>query len=575
MKSLAALLLAGLCLLAQADIAPEAATGRSQLKSASGQHWMAVTANPYATDTAAAILAAGGTALDAAIAAQLVLGLVEPQSSGIGGGAFLLYWQADKQQLHYYDGRETAPAALKPDHFIADNGRPMAFFDAVVGGHAVGVPGLLRMLDMAHQEHGTMPWPALLQPAIRLASDGFIVSPRLHGLLQDVAGHAPTMRQQAFVDYFFVNGQPRPVGSRLKNPAYAATLQRLADDGIDAFYSGALATQIVDAVQHNPLRPGLLAKADMAGYQARRRPPLCKPVQGWQLCGAAPPASGPLAVMQVLALLQALPDASEVAAGSAAFYHRFAEALKRAMADRDRYLADPDVVRQPLAALLDDGYLAQRAKGISLTAASVEVAAGVIDGFSHWQASPSPELPSTSHLSIVDRDGNIVSMTSSIEMAFGSRIMVGGFLLNNQLTDFSFVERANGQPVANRAEAGKRPRSSMAPMLVLDQRQQPQLVIGSPGGSRIISYVAKTLAQHLYYGATPGQAMESPQLSHHNGVLYLEKSAAGQPLQAALEAFGHRVQLAEQASGLHLIVRQPDGWQGLADSRREGTAAGR
>lgn len=576
-KTCLALWLGLCCAVAQAaDIAPEAATGREGHKTATAKQWMAVTANPHATETAAAILAEGGTAIDAAIAAQMVLGLVEPQSSGIGGGAFLLYWQADKRKLHYYDGRETAPAALKPDHFIVD-GQPMDFFDAVVGGHAVGVPGLVHMLDKAHNKHGKKPWGELLQPAIALARDGFAVSGRLHGLLARTAQHEPTMQQTAFRDYFYRDGKPLPVGYRLKNPAYADTLQLVADKGATAFYQGDIARDIADAVQSNTLRQGLLTYDDIKNYQSKERQPLCKQVTAFILCGANAPTSGPITVMQTVALLQYLPDMKKIAYDSPDFYHRYVEALKLAMADRNQYLADPDFVDMPIEAMLDDAYLKKRAAMIPLKkAGDKNPPAGVFEDFSDLQAGINPERPSTSHLSIVDKYGNIVSMTSSIEMAFGSRIMVGGFLLNNQLTDFSFVAQKDGRKVANRVAPGKRPRSSMAPMIVFDKNNNPKIAIGSPGGSRIISYVAKTLAQAVYNGTDMLIAVESPHASIYKGTVYMEDNPAGRQIKESLEKIGHTANVTDQTSGLHVIVLDGDGgYRGIADSRREGAVQGR
>lgn len=555
----------------QADIVPEAASLRHSVKTAQSTGAMAVTANPYASDAAAQILANGGSAVDAAIAAQLVLGLTEPQSSGIGGGAFMLHWQQGSKTLLSYDGRETAPATITADHFLLANGQPMPFFDAVVGGLAVGVPGVLHMLDTAHQQHGKLPWRALFQPAITLATNGFIVSERLHSLLQQAASHPPTMQQTAFVDYFFRDGKPIAAGTLLKNPAYASTLKQLAENGIAAFYNGPIGDQVVNAVQHNSVRKGLLQKSDLQHYRSQQQAALCKTIRQYRLCGAPPPSSGPLAVMQMIAMLTDLPDWQTLDYQSADFYHRFAEALKLAMADRNRYVADPAFFPVPVRQLLQDDYLRQRARLIPLNNSSKpSTQAGQLAGFLQLHSGIETEQPSTSHLSIVDADGNIVSMTTSIEMAFGSRILVAGFLLNNQLTDFSFLPKEDSRVIANSVAPGKRPRSSMAPMIVFDAQQQPVLAIGSPGGSRIISYVAKTLMQYLYSNATLTQAVDSPHISVFKDV-ELEKTAAAQTLESALQQRGHKVTTIDQTSGLHIIQFDGKNRTGVADSRREGT----
>lgn len=569
-------LLAGLCLLimlplVHAEIAPEAASARYAVKTAQSSSWMAVTANPYASDAAAQILAQDGSAVDAAIAAQLVLGLTEPQSSGIGGGAFLLFWDKSSNTLSHFDGRETAPREINPNHFL-QNGKSMPFFEAVVGGHAVGTPGVLQMLDLAHQQYGILPWRDLFQPAIQLATNGFIVSERLQRLLEQAASHPATMQQQAFVDYFYPNGKAVTQGTLLKNLAYAKTLQLIAEDGAKVFYQGIIADHIVDAVQQNNVRQGLLNKNDLADYRAIRNDAVCTLIKQYRLCGSPPPSAGPIAIMQIALMMNELPNAKKVNPLSADFYHRFSEALKLAMADRNVYIADPLFIPIPIEDLLNPHYLKQRASLIPLKKASSGITPhGAFNRSLSLIGGIETEQPSTTHLSIVDANGNWLSMTSSIEMAFGSRIMVDGFLLNNQLTDFSFTPRDQQGWVANRVEANKRPRSSMSPILVFDQQDLPILAIGSPGGSRIISYVAKTFVQSLLLGMPMDEAIDSPHISVFANHIELEKHSLSNGLYQSLTAKGHAVKWVDQTSGLHIIQRHKTHLQGFADSRREGT----
>ncbi|NRB37835.1 MAG: gamma-glutamyltransferase [Pseudomonadales bacterium] len=561
-----------------AEIAPEIATTIQQKKIATGSEWMVVTANNYASTAAAEILALGGSAVDAAIAAQLVLGLVEPQSSGIGGGGFMLHWDKTQQLLISFDGRETAPKAVNEDHFQI-NGKNMGFFDAVVGGHAVGTPGLLHMLAKAHTQYGVLNWSQLFQPAIKLAHSGFIISPRLHKLLQHMLKTPNGIKDPAMATYFLTStGQVKAIGTRLKNPAYAQTLSTIATHGIAVFYSGPIANHIVAAVQMNAIRPGLLSNNDLRDYRSVAREAICQDIESYKVCGAALPASGPIAVMQILDMLVQTSSFYGLAPDSAAFYHRFTEASKLAFADRDKYLADSDFIEAPVKQLLAKPYLQQRARQIPLLKASQEQAiAGTFTGSISFAETQSAEIPSTTHLSIIDKAGNIVSMTTSIEMAFGSQIMVDGFLLNNQLTDFSFTyEDAENNKIANRIEAGKRPRSSMAPMLVFNQQTGlPVLAIGSPGGSRIINYVAKTIAQHLFLHEDLATAIDSPHIINLNKTTEVEKNR-GRSLQLNkdLKTLGHQTQLRDQTSGLHAISIKQGLYHGVADSRREGSAIG-
>lgn len=548
-------------------IVPEAASGVGESRSVQSGHAMAVTANPYASRAAKEILQRGGSAVDAAITAQLVLGLVEPQSSGIGGGAFMLHWDASAGALSSWNGRETAPVAADEDHFLASSGQPMAFFDAVIGGYSVGVPGVIAMLEAAHKAHGKLPWAALFQPAINLAEQGFAVSPRLHSLLTNTPKLAVNA---AMRDYFFIDGQPKPVGSLLKNPAYAATLRQVASGGAAVFYHGDLASQIVTAVTKDPNRAGKLQLSDLANYRAQQQQPICARFKDYEVCGAPPPSSGGTTVLAILGILQNLlgeaPDEVPL--------HGFIEASRLAFADRNRYVADPDFADVPTRGLVDPTYLKQRAALASRQQRIADVPAGQPPGAPERQDARSPELPSTSHFSIVDRDGNVVSMTTSIETAFGSRIMVGGFLLNNQLTDFSFAPKdEQGQKIANRLESGKRPRSSMAPTIVL-KNGKPILAIGSPGGARIIDYVALSLYRILAMNMPIEEAIAAGHIVAMGPYLELESGRFSDAQIQALRNLGHSPKEGEQTSGLHVIRLLPDGLEGAADPRREGQVDG-
>jgi gamma-glutamyltranspeptidase/glutathione hydrolase len=537
---------------------------------------MVVAANPLAAEAGRQILRDGGSAVDAAIAVQMVLTLVEPQSSGIGGGGFLLHFDSATGSTIAYDGRETAPAAATPDMFLDSAGEPLPFFDAVVGGLSVGTPGTLRMLEMAHRAHGRLPWAALFQPAIRLAEDGFPVSPRLHALL---AGEPYLTGDPTAAAYFYdSDGAPWPPGHLLENPALADTLRRIAEGGADAFYGGTIARDIVAAVQGDPRRPGRLAGSDLAAYGARAAPALCRPYRKWLICGPPPPSSGGIAVLQMMGMLERFdlvclrplaPDSLTVPA-----IHLLAEAGRLAFADRDRYVADDAFVAVPVTAMLDGDYLERRSELIDPAMDMGTVAPGELPAEAAALPAPQLEPVSTSHMSIVDADGNAVSFTTSIESGFGARIMVDGFLLNNQLTDFAFVAEQDGLPVANRVEPGKRPRSSMSPLLVFDMDGALVAVIGSPGGSQIIGYVVETLVALLHWQLDPQEAVDLPHALNRNGATEIEADTALVELTAELEEMGHEVKPREMVSGLHAIWVTQDGLVGGADRRREGVALG-
>ena len=530
---------------------------------------MVAAANPLAAQAGLEILRAGGSAVDAAIAASLVLNLVEPQSSGIGGGAFLLHYDGRSGDIAAYDGRETAPAAATPQLFLRPDGEPMDFWEAVVGGRSVGVPGLVRMFELAHAAHGRLPWARLFAPAIRLAEEGFAVSPRLHAL---IAGDDYLMTDPAAAAYFHdPSGAPLAVGTRLHNPAFAETLRHLARDGADAFYTGPVAEAIVAAVHGAARNPGQLSLADLAGYTAKKRAPVCAPYRTWRVCGMPPPTSGGVAVLQILGILEGF-DLPALAPDSAAAWHLIAEASRLAFADRNRFLADADFEPVPVGDLLDPAYLARRRALISPDASLGEAQPGLPTQNGAMPVQHAP--PSTSHLSVVDADGNAVSMTASIESAFGARLMAAGFMLNNELTDFSFRPEADGRPVANRVAPGKRPRSSMSPTLVLDARGKLALAVGSPGGSRIIGYVVKSLVAALDWGLDIQAAIDLPNVVNRNGATDVEEGEASSALAAGLAALGHEVTVRPLTSGLHGIAVSADGLSGGADPRREGVALG-
>ncbi|WP_457446029.1 gamma-glutamyltransferase family protein [Roseateles sp. P5_E4] len=584
LRLLTPLLLASLLAPAHALDQPEAATSRTAKQgglTAPAKRFAVTAANPLAVDAGIEMLKAGGSAVDATVAVQAVLGLVEPQSSGIAGGAFLMHW--DGRQVQTLDGREAAPAAATPELFLKADGKPLPMREAIMSGLSTGVPGVLAMLAEAHRQHGQLPWARLFEPAIRLAERGFAISPRLFEL---ASAEAQLRNDPQAGSYFFdATGAPKPVGTVLRNPAYAAVLRGIAIKGPKAFYEGAVAEDIVRRVKGHA-RPGLLAASDLAGYKALARPPLCNDWRVYRICGFGPPTSGHLTLMQILGLLDTQHAAVAAQGITADWMHAYAESAKLAFADRAQFIGDPAYVAAPggdWQNLLAPVYLKQRGALIGPKAMGVATA-GQPAAIKQALAPQAEQLEAgTSQVSVVDAEGHAVAMTTSVESAFGSRVMsdggtglAGGFMLNNTLTDFSLNPvGADGKPVANRVEAGKRPRSSMAPTLVFDRDGKLVMVAGSPGGPVIIHYVAKAITGALAWGLPPQQAVDLPNFGHFNsGQLIVERGALTAEQLADLRGRGQQVVETDLTSGLQVLVRVKEGWVGGADPRREGVVRG-
>lgn len=572
--------------------APELGSGyRTDLTAQHAERHMAAAANPLAAEAGREMLRQGGSAIDAAIAMQAVLTLVEPQSSGIGGGAFIMLW--DGKNVHAYDGRETAPAGATERLFLKADGKPMAFPDAQVGGRSVGTPGVLRALEMAHKKTGQLQWAKLFEPAIQLSENGFAISARLHSL---IAADRYIAQSPEMAAYFLnADGTPKATGTLLKNPALAEVFKRIAKEGPDALYHGSIAEEIASKVQRHR-NAGSLSVADLKGYTAKERTPLCTDYQQWKVCGMPPPSSGGVAIAQILGTLQAL-QAQDPSLAIAAMQpvnspspagleptpeavHLLAEAGRLAFADRALYMADSDFVPVPVAGLVAPDYLAKRAALISERSMGI-AKPGTPEGIQvAYAPDRSPLRISTSQVVAVDDQGGAVSMTTTVEAAFGSHVMVQGFLLNNQMTDFSFIPEEDGQRVANRVEPGKRPRSAMAPTLVFDRKSGELLAtVGSPGGSQIIEYVSKSLVAMLDWKLDPQAAISLPNFGSRNGATELETGMFSPALKQALKDKGHMLSEIDMTSGIQAIVRTRDAQgkvslSGGADPRREGEAVG-
>lgn len=535
------------------------------------QRHMVVAAHPLAAEAGRDILRRGGSAVDAAIAVQAVLSLVEPQSSGLGGGAFLLYYDAAKKELKAYDGREIAPRRTRVDLFVPRPGEARDPVAAWKSSDSVGVPGVVALLARAHEEHGKLAWASLFAPAQKLAEEGFAVSP---GLAAAIA-RTPLLSDTPGTRALFLTQDSAPLleGAVIKNPAYAKTLRRLAAGGADVFYKGAIAREIVAAIAEAPRGRLRMDLGDLARYEAKTRAPLCASYRRYKICGMPPPSSGGVTVAMILKLLEPF-ALTRLKPGSVEAVHLIAEAMRLAYADRDAYVADPDFVAVPVAGLLDEAYLESRRALIARERSGGPRAPGLPPGAPARAASRDLVSAATSHVSIVDGEGNIVAMTTSVEGFLGSNLMAGGFILNNQLTDFSYPPRVDGVPVANAPAPFKRPRSSMAPTIVFDPEGKPFAVLGSPGGNRIIAYVALALVGLIDWKLDMGEAVALAHVVSLNGPLELEQGTALEALAPKLSAMGHEVKLARHMSGLNAIRLTRRGLEGATDPRREGAVRG-
>ncbi len=554
-----------------ADDAGPAAPGARPPAEAS-RH-MAAAANPLASKAGLETLRSGGSALDAAIVMQMVLTLVEPQSSGIGGSGFLVHFDAGAGDILSYDGRETAPGAATEEMFLNPDGGVKRRENVRAGGLAVGVPGLLRMLELAHRKHGRLPWKSLFAPAIALAEKGFAISPRLHRSIRRDRHLKDFPVARAY--FYDEKGEAKAVGTMLVNAPLARAFRLIAEKGADAFYSGDIARDIAATVKNAKRNPAPMTEADIAAYEAKGRPPVCAPYRVWLVCGMGPPSTGGVTTLQILGLLERF-DLASLAPGSLEAVHLISEASRLAYADRYAYLADADFVRVPVQALLDPGYIAARSALISPARSMGKAEPGKPERRGASRPAPAEdfEAPSTTHLSVIDADGNAVAMTSSVGGPFGSRLMVRGFMLNNQLTDFTFRPLIGGAPTVNRPAPRKRPRSSMSPTLVFDNGGKLVLTVGSPGGFRIIAYVVKTLIAVLDWGLDIQRAISLPNHVNGNGRTDLEKGTALTALAVALQARGHDVTIRPLTSGLQGIAVAGSRLYGGADPRREGVALG-
>jgi len=537
------------------------------------KHDMVAAANPLAAEAGLEMMRAGGSAVDAAIAVQMVLGLVEPESSGIGGGAFLLVHDPRSGKTTSFDGREVAPASARPGMFLGPDGKPRTKGEAIPGGLSVGIPGVVGMLEMAHAKYGKLPWARLFQPAIKLADSGFPVGPKLARTIKGFARGANMPDIKAH--FYHADGTPLAEGEIYKNPEYAQSLRVIAAGGSRAFYTGEIAQAIVDKVQHAPLNQGGMTLEDLAGFKALEREPMCGDYRQWRLCSMGPPSSGGIAIVQILGMLQRFPS-SQLQPNSLSEAHLFTQASRLAYADRAKYVGDTAFVQVPVAGLLNKDYLASRAALIDPAKDMGTAQAGdPPQKRADYAPQRSPVLHGTSHMTIVDKTGQVISMTTSVESVFGAEVMVKGFFLNNTLTDFSLDPELDGKPVANAPAPGKRPLSAMSPTIVFDKEGKFLLSVGSPGGPAIIDYVTQSLIAMLDGGMTPAQAIALPRQLNLNGPTRLEKSPENDALAPQLTAMGHNVTVvAGEGSGLHGIKRVPGGYIGGADPRRDGVVIG-
>ena len=551
---------------------PEPPSGWSPKQLAHAKKYMVAAAHPLAVEAGLRMLERGGNAIDAMVATQLVLNLVEPSSSGIGGGAFLLFYDAKRKHLFAYDGREVAPAGATPQLFVKPDGKPMAFLEARVGGRSVGVPGTPKLLEIAQLRHGKLQWKQLFDPAIEVAEKGFPITPRFNKLIGDDKGLADEPAARAY--FFDAAGEPKAVGTVLKNPEFARTLREIADHGADAFYIGDIAKDVVAAVKSHR-NPGTLSLDDLAAYRVREVEPLCGNYREWKLCGMPPSSSGGIAVLQILGMLERF-DMAQMRINSTQVVHVVSEAERLAFADRGKFVGDDRFVDVPVKGLVDRGYIAGRSHLITAEKSMGVAQPGEPKGMKIAYAQDAwDEIPGTTQIAIVDGDGNAVSMTTTIESFFGSRVMVRGFLLNNELTDFNFLPVESTGVVANSVAPGKRPRSSMAPFVVFDRDDRLEMTLGSPGGSLIIGYVTKALIGTLDWKLDMQRAIDLPNFGSRNGPTEVEKGTELESVVPTLKAMGHDVRAIDMTSGLQGIRRARDGWEGGADPRREGVARGR
>ena len=550
--------------------APEQGTGLTEQKLVYAKDFMAASANPLATEAGYEILKRGGSAIDAMIAMQTTLGLTEPQSSGLGGGAFLVYWDNKAKKLTTFDARETAPKAATPELFLDENGKPMDFMNAVVGGRSVGVPGIPKLLEDVHKRYGKLPWASLFDKPIALAEQGFTVSPRMAKSIEQ--NLEPLKRYPQTAAYFLPDGKPLAAGTVLKNPEFARSVRLLAEKGSAPFYQGAQAQNIVRAVTGAVDNPGKISLSDLKNYRVIERQPVCAPYREYEVCGMGAPSSGAIALGEILGVLQNQ-DMKALGSENIHSWRWIGDASRIAFADRDHYIGDPAFVNVPTRALISQAYLKPRAEEIRQSDKALEnIQAGKFG--KKYAQGMAVELPSTSHLVVVDKDGNVVSMTTSIENAFGSGLMANGYLLNNELTDFAFNPvGTDGKTVANSVAGGKRPRSSMAPTIVMKDGK-PYLAVGSPGGSRIIGFVAKTLVAHIDWGMDIQTAISLPNMLNRGGTYEIEEKTAAAAKAPALEQLGYKVQVRDLNSGVQGIVIGKNGLQGGADPRREGKVMG-
>jgi gamma-glutamyltranspeptidase/glutathione hydrolase len=527
-------------------------------------------ADPRATEAGREILHQGGTAADAAVAMVAVLTLVEPQSSGIGGGGFMLHHNAKDGSISTIDGREMAPAAAKPERFLGPDGKPRGYMDVIPGGLSVGVPGNMRLMEMAHKKWGKLEWRALFAPAIKLAEEGFIVTPALNNWLVEFEPMWKDFPDARAI--YYVDGKPAPVGTRIKNPAYAATLRAIAARGPDAFYSGANAKAITDAVAKAPRNAAALTAKDLAAYTAKERPAVCTSYRIYKVCGMGPPSSGATTVFGILGMVEGW-DLKTMGKDNPMSWHLLAEAMQLSYADRAAYLGDADFVDVPVKGLLDKSYLAERRQLISPYRAAGRYEPGTPPGAKPRAAAPAIPEQGTTHFVTVDAAGNVVSMTSTIESIFGSQLIAGGYFLNNELTDFDLAPTKDGVPTANRVQAGKRPLSSMSPTIVYGPDGKVVLAVGSAGGKRIIMHVTKVLIGVLDWGLDAKSAMELPNLFFGKGGVLIENNEAGQAIAAKMKPFGYSFTATGLGSKLNAVEHTAAGYRGAADPRGPGSSS--